>query len=61
MLKILTLKLMLQRLPIAFAQIEAGNTFETLLIEIQHIIYSLYWAREISRKYIKWNQKRYNK
>ena len=32
---------MLQRLPIALAQVKAGNTFENLLNEIRHI-YSLF-------------------
>ena len=41
-LKILTPKQMLQRLPIAFAQVKAGNTSENLLNEIRQIIYSLY-------------------
>ena len=40
--KILTNKQMLQRLPIAFAQIKADNTSENLLNEIKQIIYSLY-------------------
>ena len=40
--KIVTNKQMLQRLPIAFAQIKAGNTSENLLNEIKQIIYSLY-------------------
>ena len=39
-LKILTPKRMLQRLPIALAQVKAGNTSEKLLNEIQQIIYS---------------------
>ena len=43
-LKILTPKQMLQRLPIAFAQLKAGNT-ENLLNEIQQITYSLYRAK----------------
>ena len=30
---------MLQRLPIALAQIKAGNTFENLLNEIRQIIF----------------------
>ena len=38
---------MLQRLPIASAQVKAGNTSENLLNEIKQIIYSLYWAKEI--------------
>ena len=48
--KIVTNKQMLQRLPIAFAQIKAGNTSENLLNEIKQIIYSLYWAKEITKK-----------
>ena len=31
---------MLQRLPIALAQVKAGNIFENLLNEIRQIIYS---------------------
>ena len=37
-LKILTPKKMLQRLPIAFAQVKAGNTSESVLNEIKQII-----------------------
>ena len=48
--KILTNKQMLQRLPIEFAQIKAGNTSENLLNEIKQVIYSLYWAKEITKK-----------
>ena len=40
--KILTPKQMLHRLPIALAQVKAGNTSENLLNEIRKIIYSLY-------------------
>ena len=40
-LKILTLKQMFQRLPIALAQVKAGNISENLLNEIRQIIYSL--------------------
>ena len=39
---ILTPKQMLQRLPIAFAQVKAGNTYENLLNEIRQIKYYLY-------------------
>ena len=49
-LKILTPKQMLQRLPIAVAQVKAGNTSENLLNEIRQIIYSLYRAKEITKK-----------
>ena len=41
-LKILTVKQMLQRLPIALAQVEADNTSENLLNEIRLILHSLY-------------------
>ena len=37
-LKILTHKLMLQRLPIAPAQVKAGNNSESLLNEIRQIV-----------------------
>ena len=40
-LKILTPKQMLQRLPIAIAQVKAGNTSKSLLNEIKQIIDSL--------------------
>ena len=40
-LKILTPKRMLQRLPIALAQIKAGNNQENLLNETRQIAYSL--------------------
>ena len=39
-LKILTPKHMLQRLPIALAQVKGGNNSENLLNEIRQIIYS---------------------
>ena len=41
---------MLQRLPIAIAQVKAGNIYENLLKEIRKIIYSLYQAEEITKK-----------
>ena len=41
-LKILTPKQMLQRLPIALAQVKAGNNSESLLNKIRQIVYSLY-------------------
>ena len=41
-LKVLTPKQMLQRLPIALAQVKAGNNSEILLNEIRQIVYSLY-------------------
>ena len=41
-LKILTPKKMFQRLPIALAQVKAGNNLESLLNAIRQIVYSLY-------------------
>ena len=41
-LEILTLKQMLQRLPITLAQVKADNTYENLLNEIRKIIYYFY-------------------
>ena len=46
-LKMLTPKQMLQRLPIAHAQVKTVNTSENLLIEIRQIIYSFSGAQEI--------------
>ena len=46
-LKMLTPKQMLQRLPIAHAQVKTVNTSENLLIEIRQIIYSFSGAKEI--------------
>ena len=48
-LKILTPNQMLKRLPIALAQIKAGNNSETLLNEIRQIVYSLYRSKEITK------------
>ena len=49
-LKILTPKQMLHRLPIALAQVKAGNNSESLLNEIRQIIYSLYQSKQITKK-----------
>ena len=49
-LKILTPKQILQRLPIALAQVKAGNNSENLLNEIRQIVCSLYQSKEITRK-----------
>ena len=49
-LKILTHNQMLKRLPIALAQIKAGNNSECLLNEIRQIVYSLYQSKEITKK-----------
>ena len=47
-LKVLTPKQMLKRLPIALAQISAGNNSESLMNEIRQIVYSLYRSKEIA-------------
>ena len=49
-LKVLSPKQVLQRLPIALAQVKAGNTSENLLNEIRQTIYSLYQEKEITKK-----------
>ena len=49
-LQILTPNQMLKRLPIAFAQVKAGNNSESLLNEIRQIVYSLYRSKEITKK-----------
>ena len=49
-LKILTPNQMLKRLPIALAQVKAGNNSESLLNKIRQIVYSLYRSKEISKK-----------
>ena len=51
-LEILTPKQMLQRLPIALAEVKAVNTSENLLNEIRQIIYYLYQGKEITQKSI---------
>ena len=48
--KISSLKQMLQRLPIAPAQVQAGNISENVLNEICQLVYSLYQAKEITKK-----------
>ena len=49
-LKILTPKQMLQRLPIALAQVKAGTNSESLLNEIRKIVCSLYQSKQITKK-----------
>ena len=49
-LKILTLKQMIQRLPIALAQVKAGNNSKSLLNEIRQIVYSLYQSKQVTKK-----------
>ena len=47
-LKILTPKQMLQRLPIALAQVKAGNNSESFLNEIRQIVYYLYHSKQMT-------------
>ena len=49
-LKILTPNQMLKRLPIALAQVKAGNNSESFLNEIRQIVYSLHRSKEITTK-----------
>ena len=49
-LKILTPNQKLKRLPIALAQVKAGNNSESLLNEIRQIVYSLHRSKEITKK-----------
>ena len=41
---------MLQRLPIALAQVKAGNNSESLSNEIRQIVYYLYQSKQITKK-----------
>ena len=49
-LKVLTPKQMLQRLPIASAQVKAGSNSEIWLNEIRQIVYSLYLSKKVTKK-----------
>ena len=49
-LKLLTPNQILKRLPIALAQVKAGNNSESLSNEIRQIVYSLYRSKEITKK-----------
>ena len=51
-LKILNPKQILQRLPIALAQIKAGNDSKSLLNQIRQIVYSVYQSKEFKKKFI---------
>ena len=50
-LKILTPKQIIQRLPLALAQVKGSNASENLLNEVRQIIYSLFRAKEIKKVY----------
>ena len=49
-LEILNLKQMLQKLPIALAQVKAGSASESLPNKIRQTIYYLYRAKKITKK-----------
>ena len=49
-LKILTPSQMLSRLPIALAQLEAGNNSEKLRNEIRQLLYSLYPSKNMTKR-----------
>ena len=50
-LKILSPKQILQRLPIALAQVKAGNNSESLSNEIRQIVYSMNQSKKSQKKY----------
>ena len=41
---------MVERLPIALAQVKAGNNSKSLLNEIRQIVYSLYQSKQITKR-----------
>ena len=49
-LKILTPNQMLSRLPIALAQLKAGNNSEKLKNEIRQLLYSLYRSKNMTKQ-----------
>ena len=49
-LKILTPKQMLQRLPMALAQVKAGNNSESLWNEIRQIVYAVCQSKQITKE-----------
>ena len=49
-LNILTPKQMLEKLPIGFAQVKAGNNSESLLNEITQTVCSLYQSKQTTKK-----------
>ena len=51
---------MLQRLPIALAQVKTGNNAESLLSEIRQILYYLYQSKQTTKKVYNSNIKSIN-
>ena len=52
-IKILTPNQMLSRLPIALAQLQAGNNSNKLKNEIRQLLYSLYHSKNITEQIYK--------
>ena len=52
-LKILSPSQMLNRLPIALAQLNAGNNSEKLKNEIRQLLYSLYRSKKLTKQIYK--------
>ena len=48
-LKTLTLNQMLSRLPIALAQLKAGNNSKKFINEIRQLLYSLYCSKKLTK------------
>ena len=52
-IKILTPNQMLNRLPVALAQLQAGNNFNKLRNEIRQLLYSLYRSKNMTEQVYK--------
>ena len=52
-LKILTPNQILRRLPVALAQLNAGNNSEKLKSEIRQLLYSLYRSKKLTKNIYK--------
>ena len=48
--KILTIKQIFQRLPMAFAQVKADNNSKSLSNEMKQIVYCFYRTKEMTKK-----------
>ena len=47
---------MFQRLPIALAEVKAGNNSKSLLNEVRKIVYCLYQSKKVTKKVSNNNQ-----
>ena len=52
---------MIRILPVALAQVKAGNNSESLLSEIRQIVYSLYQSKQITKRYTTSQSNLFNK